>query len=54
MVKCPRCGTEVSTSTKEWDYGVFHVKMYVCNNCGKSFNAYYYEGIFSHTIPKPK
>jgi len=44
LVKCPRCGTEVSASTREWDYSVFHVK----------FMAYYREGKLSHTIPKRK
>lgn len=54
MVKCPRCGTEVSTSTREWDYSAFHVKRFDCKKCDKAFMAYYREGKLSHTIPKQK
>ena len=54
MVKCPRCGMAVSEATKKWDYGVFHVMMYVCGKCEKSFKAYYRDNKLSHTIPKSK
>ena len=54
LVKCPRCGTVISTSTKEWDYSAFHVKRFDCKKCDKAFMAYYHEGKLSHTIPKRK
>ena len=52
MVKCPRCGTNVPESSKEWDYTVFHVKKFDCEKCGKGFMAYYKGAKLSHTIPK--
>lgn len=52
VVRCPKCGTEVSTPTKEWDYSAFHVKRFDCRKCDKAFMAYYHEGKLSHTIPK--
>jgi len=52
MVKCPRCGTDVATSAREWDYSAFHVKRFDCKNCEKSFKVYYHKGKLSHTIPK--
>lgn len=52
MVTCPRCGAEVFASSKEWNYGAFHVKRFSCKRCGKGFMAYYREGRLSHTIPK--
>jgi len=54
LVKCPRCGTEVSLPSREWDYHVFHVKRFDCKKCDKAFMAYYREGKLSHTIPKRK
>lgn len=54
MVKCPKCGIDISEVKKEWDYAVFHVKMYVCDRCGKSIRAYYWGNKFSHTIPKSR
>lgn len=54
MVKCPRCGTEISTSTREWDCSVFHVKRFDCKECDKAFMTYYREEKLSHTIPKGK
>ena len=53
-VKCPRCVKEASATHKEWDYGVFHVKLFNCENCQKTFKAYYRKGELSHTIPKSK
>jgi len=52
MVKCPRCSKEVSNFEREWDYSVFHVKLFECDRCEKSFKAYYRAGKLSHTIPK--
>ena len=56
MVKCPRCGTEVSKSEKEWNYrhGYYHVALHICQKCKKSFSAYFHNGKLSHTIPKSK
>jgi len=54
MVKCPRCGSEVSNILKEWDYSVFHVKKLYCQKCDDTFSAYYYKEKLSHTIPTPK
>ena len=56
LVKCPRCETEVSNSIKEWDYrhSYYHVIMYNCQKCGKSFMAYFHKDKLSHTIPKAK
>jgi transposase-like protein len=52
LVKCPRCGTDISKVTREWNYSAFHVKRYDCQKCEKSFKAYFREGKLSHTIPK--
>lgn len=52
MVRCPRCNKEVSKAIKEWDYSIFHVKLFYCGKCEKSFKAYYKERKLSHTIPK--
>lgn len=54
LVECPRCGTEISTSTREWDYHVFHVKKFDCERCDKGLMAYFRKGKLSHTIPKRK
>jgi transposase-like protein len=54
LVNCPRCGTDISKVTKEWDYSAFHVKRYDCQKCEKSFRAYYLKNKLSHTIPKAK
>jgi hypothetical protein len=51
LVKCPRDSTEVAKSKKEWDYGSFHVRLFICPKCEKSFKAYYHNGKLSHTIP---
>jgi uncharacterized C2H2 Zn-finger protein len=54
MVKCPRCGKEVSEPSKEWSYAAFQVKLFNCGKCGKTFKAYYRKGALSHTILKSK
>jgi len=54
MAKCPNCGTEISKVKKEWNYSVFHVRMYLCGKCGKTVKIYYRENKLSHTIPKVK
>jgi transcriptional regulator NrdR family protein len=53
-MKCPICRKEATDTRKEWDYSVFHVKLFNCNNCKKKFKAYYKEGKLRHTIPKSK
>jgi ribosomal protein S27AE len=52
--KCPRCGKEVSKPSKEWNYAAFHVKLFNCGKCDKTFKAYYRQDKLSHTIPKAK
>lgn len=52
MAACPRCGTEVSKHTKEWDYANFHVRLFTCPKCEKTFKYYCKQGKLSHTIPK--
>jgi len=52
MIKCPRCGEEVFSITNEWEYSSFHVKCFHCNDCKKTFKAYYSNGKLTHTIPK--
>jgi len=54
MVKCPRCGKEAMNASKEWDYAAFHVKLFNCPICNKTFKAYYRKEKMSHTIPKAK
>jgi len=54
MARCPRCGEEVPNASKEWNYAVFHVRLFNCRKCNKSFKAYYRKGKLSHTIPKSK
>jgi len=54
MAKCPKCGKEISKASKEWNYAAFHVKLFNCDKCDKTFKAYYREGKLSHTIPKSK
>ena len=54
MAKCPRCGKETSNYSKEWNYGIFHVKLFNCPKCDKTFKVYYRKGKLSHTIPKSK
>jgi len=52
VVKCPRCGKDASDSSTEWKFAIFHVKLFNCAKCKKTFKAYYREGKLSHTIPK--
>jgi transposase-like protein len=50
MVKCPNCGAEVGTSSKEWKYGIFHAKRYDCPNCKIWFREYYYKDKLSFVL----
>jgi transposase len=54
MAKCPRCGKEAPDSSTEWEFAAFHVKLFVCSKCKKTFKAYYRDGELSYTIPKSK
>lgn len=54
MVKCPRCSGDSQLAIREWEYGQFHVKLYECSGCEKSFMAYYKGEKLNHTIPKAK
>jgi predicted RNA-binding Zn-ribbon protein involved in translation (DUF1610 family) len=38
MARCPNCGKEIQTPSKEWDLGRIHIKQYEC--CGKKFREY--------------
>ena len=39
LAKCPCCGADVATPSKEWDVSSkLHVKQYEC--CGKKFREY--------------
>lgn len=53
-MKCPICNTNAKETGKEWKYGVFYTKQFLCSECQKKFNVYYKNGKLSHTIPKPK
>lgn len=52
MLKCPRCSGKTKLTGKEWKYGKFHVKQYLCLSCEKTAMEYYKDGKLSHTIPK--
>ncbi len=53
-MKCPVCGGSASPTGKEFKFGVFDGKQHKCEACGKTFNAFYRDGKFTHTVPKPK
>jgi hypothetical protein len=50
MVKCPNCGAEVRAISKEWNYGIFHVKRYDCSNCKTWFREYHYKDKVSFVL----
>jgi hypothetical protein len=41
--KCPNCSNKIEATTKEWNYGIFHVKRFDCPNCKIWFREYYYK-----------
>lgn len=43
MAKCPKCKTEVTKPSKNWNYSVYVVKMYKCS-CGNQFREYLRDG----------
>lgn len=51
-VTCPRCGDWCEPSGRSFRFGVFHGSSYLCEGCGKYFNAFYRDGVFSHTVPQ--
>lgn len=51
-VTCPRCGDWCEPSGRSFRFGVFHGSSYLCEGCGKHFNAFYRDGVFSHTVPQ--
>jgi hypothetical protein len=48
--KCPCCGFEVATPSKEWKYNAFLVKRFECPRCEKWFREYYYKGKLSFIL----
>jgi transposase-like protein len=54
MVDCPRCGKQAEATGKEFEFGVFEGKQFLCNSCGKYFNAFYRDGVLKYTVPKAK
>lgn len=51
-ITCPRCGAPAEPTGKAFTFGVFDGRSYLCKECGKSFNAYYRDQVFIHTVPK--
>ena len=49
---CPRCGGEPKSTGKDFRFGVFDGKQYHCEECRKTFNAFYRDGRITHTVPK--
>jgi hypothetical protein len=43
MATCPKCKVEVAKPAKNWQYGIFTVKMYKCS-CGNQFREYFKQG----------
>ncbi len=53
-MKCPVCSGAAQATGKEFKFGVFDGKQHKCEACSKTFNAFYRDGKFTHTVPKPK
>jgi len=51
-ITCPRCGVKTEPTGKAFVFGVFDGRSYLCEECGKPFNAFYRDHAFSHTVPK--
>ena len=54
MVDCPKCGKPGKPTGKEFAFGVFKGKAYLCPSCDAKYNAFYRDGKFNHTVPKAK
>jgi len=52
--RCPLCGFEVVTPSREWRYSVFDVKNFRCPNCGRWFREYYYKGVLKFILVPPE
>jgi transcriptional regulator NrdR family protein len=50
MVKCPKCNTENTKPTKEWNYATFHVEKFDCSKCEAKFREYTKAGEHSFTL----
>ena len=53
-MECPVCGGAANPTGKEFKFGVFDGKQHKCSACSKTFNAFYRDGKFTHTVPKKK
>jgi hypothetical protein len=53
-LNCPRCEETSEPTGKGFDFGVFEAREYFCENCEKTFNAFYKEKELSHTVPKSR
>ena len=53
-MECPVCGGAANTTGKEFKFGVFDGKQHKCSACSKTFNAFYRDGKFTHTVPTKK
>ena len=52
-MKCSNCGAELPNKpSKEWEYNVYHVKMFDCPKCKKVVKCYFRHGTLAYTIPK--
>jgi transposase-like protein len=53
-LKCPICNADNhQRPKKEWKFGQYFVKRYVCSSCGELFNVYSFStGKERFTIPK--
>jgi hypothetical protein len=54
VTKCPKCTKEAVKPTKNWKYGQFVVKAYVCNGCNMKFREYILNGKHSFTLKLQK
>jgi len=41
MPKCPNCAAHRQQPDKEWNFGKFRVKMYICTKCGNQFREHF-------------
>jgi transposase-like protein len=51
-ITCPICGSTTEPTGRAFTFGVFDGRSYLCEECGKPFNAFYRDRAFSHTVPK--
>lgn len=54
-MKCPLCDYDVKIPPfKKWDFNVYAVSRYKCENCGNYFNHYANPEGKSYTIPRKR